>query len=198
MNVLDYVEDELLSCLCDMLATEGRPACACHHYGGEEPPVGDRCSTNTAGENGQVWVRRVSQGITADQEDITFAGAPCGGVWQSVIELGIYRCISAVPAEDGTAPPVENYDADRDLLAADRATLAQVLCCWPLAGEPPVTDPPAPLPFELDISVLSASIVPTGPTGACAGSILTITVITALTAEEETAPIWVSGPAGGG
>lgn len=199
MNVLDYLEDELLSCLCSMLATEGRPACACHHYGGEEPPVGDRCAANeTTGENGQVWVRRVQQIIQADPEDVTFAGAPCGGVWRALIELGIYRCISAVPDESGSAPPPENYDADRDLLAADRATLAQVLCCWPLAGEPPVTDPPAPLPFELAISVLSAEIVPTGPTGGCAGSILTVMVDTALTAEETADPVWVSGPAGGG
>jgi hypothetical protein len=223
VNVLDYIEDELLSCLCNMLATEGRPACACHHYGGEEPPVGDRCSSNDAGKNGQVWVRRVQASLTAEREDVTFAGAPCGGIWQAVIELGIYRCISAVPGDDGTAPPVEHYDADRDLLAADRATLAQVLCCWPLGGDAPVpppiqagvaadaTDPTGmtvevtwnnptalPLPFEMDVSVLGATILPTGPTGACAGSILTITVVTALTAEEEAEPIWVSGPAGGG
>lgn len=220
MNVLDYIEDELLSCLCSMLAAEGRPACACHHYGGEEAPVGDRCSSNDEGENGQVWIRRVQQLLQADTEDVTFGGTPCGGMWQAVIELGIYRCISAVPAENGAAPPPENYDADRDLLAADRATLAQVLCCWPLTGAPPL-----PLPFEISLSVLSAEIVPTGPTGACAGSVLTLIVNAPLTVDDpnerlvasvdadpedetgqtavvtwrnEPAEVFVSRPAGGG
>lgn len=179
VNVLDYLENELLSCLCSALATEGRPACACHHFGGEDPPVGDRCSTNDAGENGQVWVRRVNQFMQVETQDVTFGGVPCGDVWQATIELGIYRCITAIPTESGAAPPPENYDADRDLLAADRATLAQVLCCWPLAGSPP--GPEAP---DIGVSVLSADISPTGPTGACAGSILTLGISAALTVEE--------------
>lgn len=191
MNVLDYLEDELLSCLCSMLRTEGRPACECHHFGGDVPPVGDRCQANTAGENGQVWVRRVSQAIEADPEDITFSGFPCAGSWQTQIELGIYRCISAIPDDNGNAPPPTAYDADRDLLAADRATLARVLCCWPLTGEPP-----APVAFELSIGVVAAQILPLGPTGGCAGSVMTLVVDSALTVEEEEGPIFVSGPAG--
>lgn len=187
MNVLDYIENELLACLCSMLAEEGRPTCVCHHYGGEDPPVGDRCSTNDEGANGQAWIRRVSQSIQANADDLTFGGVPCGNAWQAVIELGIYRCISAVPDDNGAAPPPEDYDADRDLLAADRATLAQVLCCWPLNG-------PAPDPQVSDVSagVLAAEIVPTGPSGACAGSILTITVSAPLTIEEPTASLVAS------
>lgn len=181
MNVLDYIEDELLSCLCSMLATEGRPACVCHHYGGEDPPVGDRCSANDEGENGQVWIRRVQQQMRADADTITFAGVACGGSWRTVIELGIYRCISAVPGDNGAAPPPENYDADRDLLAADRASLTRVLCCWPLAGEPP-----EPVAFDLSINIVSADISPTGPTGACGGSILTVTIDSLLTVEDTT------------
>lgn len=181
MNVLDYLENELLSCLCSMLRDEGRPACECHHFGGDVPPVGDRCSANTSGENGQVWVRRVSQAMEADAEDLTFAGFTCDASWQAQIELGVYRCITAIPDDNGNAPPPAAYDADRDLLAADRATLAQVLCCWPLAGEPPTL-----LPFELSISVIAAQILPMGPTGGCAGSTLTLVVNTPLTAEELT------------
>jgi hypothetical protein len=191
MIVLDYIENELLSCLCSMLRTEGRPACECHHFGGDVPPVGDRCQANTAGENGQVWVRRVSQAMENDGEDTTFGNFPCGSAWQAQIELGIYRCITAVPDDNGNAPPPTAYDADRDLLAADRATLAQVLCCWPLSGQPP-----APLPFELSITVVAAQILPMGPTGGCAGSFMTIAVDTSLTVEEESGPIYVSGPAG--
>jgi hypothetical protein len=179
VNVLDFVENELLSCLCSMLRTEGRPPCECHHFGGDVPPVGDRCQANTSGENGQVWIRRVSQAIEADTEDITFAGFACDTSWQAQIELGIYRCISAVPDENGNAPSPAAYDADRELLAADRATLAQVLCCWPLAGEPPT-----PVPFDLSISVIAAQILPIGPTGGCAGSVLTLVVNTPLTVDE--------------
>lgn len=187
MNVLDLTENELLTCLCEMLIAEDRPTCACHHYGGEDPPVGDRCSTNDDGANGQAWIRRISQGFTVDADQVTFGGVPCGSVWTAQIELGIYRCIQAIPNEDGSAPPVESYDADRELLAADRATLARVLCCWPAAGEPP-----RPVGFDLSLSVISAQIVPTGPTGSCAGSILTLTVTAPLTVEEPVARLVAS------
>lgn len=193
MNVLDYIENELLTCLCSTLRTEGRPTCTCHHFGGDVPPVGDRCQANTAGENGQVWVRRASSAIEAEADEVTFGGWACSGsVWQSQIELGIYRCISAIPDENGNAPAPSAYDADRELLAADRATLAQVLCCWPLAGAPP-----ARLPFELSIAVIGAQVLPLGPTGGCAGSVMTIVVNTGLVVEESAEPVFVSGPAGG-
>ena len=136
VNALDYLENELLSCLCDMLATEGRPACACHHFGGEDPP-------------GVTGARRMTRARTA-RCGCAASRRRCRSAWRksrsagcraaardAVIELGIYRCISAVPVEGGGAPPPEDDDADRDLLAADRASLAQVLCCWPLAGSPP-------------------------------------------------------------
>lgn len=188
VNVLDFVENELRTCLCELLIAEGRPVCACHHFGGEDPPVGDRCSTNDAGENGQAWVRRVSQTFNTSPDDFTFGGVACGvEAWTAQIEVGIYRCIQAIPNEDGSAPDVELYNADRELLAADRATLAQVLCCWPLAGEP--VEPPG---FELSVTVTSASIVPTGPTGSCAGSILTLVVDSALTAVEPEASLVAS------
>lgn len=199
MNVLDLIENELRTCLCELLITQGRPVCACHHFGGEDPPVGDRCSTNDDGQNGQAWVRRVSQTLNVDPEETTFGGEACGAAWTAQIEVGIYRCIQAVPVEGGGAPDVELYNADRELLAADRATLAEVLCCWPLAGEPP-----QPVDFTLSLTVLNAQILPTGPSGKCAGSILTITLQTGTLVEEEDdeepAPIgfFVSRAAGGG
>lgn len=198
MNLLDELENLLLLCLCEKLAAEDRPVCACQHYGGETPPPGDRCSQDV-GLNGQAWVRRVSSTLISQADQITFAGVPCGAgsAWNTVIELGIYRCISAIPAEDGSAPPVEAYAADRALLAADRATLAEVLCCWPLAGE-------APEDYEFDMSgiaMLRAELVPTGPTGSCAGSILQITFASPLIAPElETVgqvQLFVSRAAGG-
>lgn len=195
MNVLDFIETRLLTCLCEKLAAAGRPVCACHHFGGEEPPVGDRCSKNDAGQNGQAWVRRVGSQLVAEADEITFEGAPCGAGanWSSQIELGVYRCISAVPDENGGAPPPENYDADRELLAADRASLAEVLCCWPLAGT-------APPDFEFDlggIAITRAEITPTGPSGSCAGSILTVTVSSSLLATElEEEQMFISRPAG--
>jgi hypothetical protein len=223
VNVLDELENLLLLCLCEKLAAAGRPACVCQHYGGEEPPVGDRCSQEN-GANGQAWVRRDGTRLAVDEEEITCAGIPCGAgsAWNTAIELGVYRCISAIPTEGGSAPSPEQYAADRELLAADRATLAELLCCWPFAGE-------APEGFTTDmsgISILGAEIVPTGPSGSCAGSILTLTVVSALTVadpvpslfasvdaapedpmgltavvtwrNEPTAEVFISGPAGGG
>lgn len=194
MNILDFIENELLTCLCEALIAEGRPVCACHHFAGISPPVGDRCNS-TETENGQAWIRRVSQAFAADPEEVTFGGQACGAAWTAEIELGIYRCIEGVPDEDGNAPPVEAYDADRELLAADRATLAQVLCCWPLAGEPPT-----PVDFDFSLTVTGAQITPVGPTGKCGGSLMTIALQTsALVEEEDDEPIgFVSRPAGGG
>lgn len=198
MNLLDELENLLLLCLCEKLAAAARPVCACHHYGGETPPPGDRCSQEN-GRNGQAWVRRVSSQLTSEADDITFAGVPCGAGsdWTTIIELGVYRCITAIPAEDGSAPPPENYDADRALLAADRATLAELLCCWPFAGTPPED-----YPYDMSgIALTRSEITPTGPTGSCAGSVLTLTISSALIApaleELQGIQVFVSGPAGG-
>lgn len=195
MNLLDELENLLLLCLCEKLATAGRPVCVCQHYAGERPPVGDRCSQEN-GANGQAWIRRGSSAMGIDPDQITFAGLPCGGgtLWGTDIELGIYRCISAVPTPEGNAPAPEAYTADRDLIMADRATLAEVLCCWPFAGEPPEG-------YEFDMSGIAIAAVnmeTTGPTGSCAGSIMTLTVDAALIAPPlEAEPLFVSGPAGG-
>lgn len=198
MNLLDELENLLLLCLCEKLAAAARPVCACQHYGGENPPPGDRCS-HQDGLNGQAWIRRVASQLTSEPDEITFAGVPCGAgsSWTTIIEIGIYRCISAVPDENGAAPPVEDYDADRELLAADRATLAEILCCWPFAG-----DPPEDYPYDMSgIAITRSDILPTGPTGSCGGSILTLTVTSALIAPEVAelagVPVFVSGPAGG-
>jgi hypothetical protein len=178
VNLLDELENLLLLCLCEKLAVAGRPTCVCQHYGGEEPPVGDRCSQEN-GANGQAWIRREGSELVVDEDQITFAGLPCGAgsAWNTTIELGVYRCISAIPTEGGAAPAPEQYAADRELLAADRATLAEILCCWPFAGEPPEG-------YEFDLSgiaITGASIAPTGPSGSCAGSILTLIVSSPLT-----------------
>lgn len=201
MNILDFVENALRTCLCEMLIAEGRPVCACHHFGGAAPPVGDRCNA-TETQNGQAWVRRVSQVFSVDPETITFGGQDCGAGWAAEIELGIYRCIQGVPEDDGKAPDVELYNADRELLAADRATLARVLCCWPLAGEPP-----EPVDFDFSLNVTGAQILPSGPSGKCGGSIMTIALQTTALVEddsgggqdgEEPIGFFVSRPAGGG
>lgn len=173
VNFLDELENLLLLCLCEKLAAAGRPTCVCQHYAGEGPPVGDRCSQEE-GTNGQAWIRRGVTVMGIDADEITFSGMPCGAgsQWGTDIELGIYRCISAVPVEGGGAPTPEQYAADRELLMADRATLAEVLCCWPFAGE-------APEGTEFDMSGVSITAVnmeTTGPTGSCSGSIMTITV----------------------
>lgn len=224
MNLLDELENLLLLCLCEKLVVAGRPTCVCQHYAGEAPPVGDRCSQEN-GANGQAWIRRGGSLMGVDNDEITFAGIPCGAgsQWGTDIELGIYRCISAVPTAEGQAPSPEQYAADRELLMADRATLAEVLCCWPFAGEPPAG-------YEFDLSgvaITGVTMETTGPTGSCAGTIMTITVDSGLIApsllpsmlvasvdadpedptgqtavvtwRNEAAPeVFISGPAGGG
>lgn len=191
MDVLAFLEAQLLTCLCEMLATEGRPVCACHKFGGASLPVADRCKRNDAGENGQAWVRRAQQSLQ-QSEDGTFTGQPCSGAWSDTIELGIYRCLKAVPNEKGQAPPVEYYDEDYDLLTADRLTLSRVLCCDVLRAD-------ATLPVNAVFTVEEAEISPHGPSGACGGSILTLRISTVLeSTERDPEQLFVSQAAGGG
>jgi len=162
---LGNLENGLLACLCAMLAAEGRPVCVCHFYAGDTRPPADRCQSNNIGGNGQAWLRRDVSVLRTSNTLPTFGGGTCSsGSWQTTIELGIYRCISAVPGEKGQAPTPEQYLDDRTMFNADKQTLYQVLCCdaW--------DDP------TLQVSVVNASIDPIGPSGACGGSVLQITV----------------------
>jgi hypothetical protein len=190
---LDQFEDDLLACLCELLITEGRPVCACHHYGGARRQPADRCGESD-GANGQAWLRRDESVWTPqDGSQMTWGGSFCGAgsAWQTEIEVGIYRCIKAVQ-QDKVAPDPDLYNQDRELLAADRQTLYQVLCCdaWDDDNYP--------------FGLLSAQVSPQGPMGACAGSILTFSISGDPTVTDEPVPapepemVFVSGPAGGG
>lgn len=188
VTLLDQLEDELKDCLCRMLEEEGRPVCACHHFAGETLPVSDRCDSEN-GTNGQAWLRRVRSSLSTRSGRATFGAEICGeGGWETVIELGIYRCISAVPDDQGNAPPVEAYNADRELLNLDKYTLSRVLCCetW---ENPDVMD---------GFSISSVQIEPNGPKGACSGSILTMVVTGDPMVILPDEAGFVSGPAGGG
>ena len=188
--LLDALEEALLECLCRMLTEEGRPTCICHFYAGENRPVSDRCNSD-GGVNGQAWIRRGTSTLVSTGSRPTFGGGLCGSGagWETIIELGIYRCISAVPGDNGQAPSKEQYRADRDLMDADKQTLYGVLCCDTWA------DPDLMGAF----SIVGARVDPIGPNGACGGSMLTIQVAgePAETVEEDPGG-FVSGPAGGG
>lgn len=187
--VLDRLEKELIDCLCRLLEEEARPTCICHLYAGENRPVSDRC--NSKGDaNGQAWLRRGTSTLVTSAGRPTFGGGLCGSGsgWETTIELGIYRCITAVPGEKGEAPSKEKYEADRALMDADKQTLYGVLCCdtW--------NDPDLMNAF----SIVAARVDPIGPNGACGGSMLTIQVAGEPTEMVEEEVGFVSAPAGGG
>ena len=187
--LLDQLENDLLACLCDMLTDEGRPPCACHHYAGDDVPPSDRCGVEGDG-NGMAWLRRDTSILPRIPVDrVTWDGGVCGAstVWETVIELGIRRCIQAVQ-RDSVAPDPDLYNQDRELINADRQTLYQVLCCDAWSGD------------GVGFSVVQASLVPEGPLGACSGNVLRVTVSGDPMATDDqdgdAEVVFVSGPVG--
>lgn len=187
---IDQLENELLACLCRMLSEEGRPPCVCHFYSGDDRPPADRCSTNSAGGNGQAWLRRDTSQLSTSSGNETFGGGICaaGNGWETVIELGIYRCISAVADDNGRAPSVESYNDDRELMNADKQTLYRVLCCDTWDDQDAVDS----------FGIREVRLEPLSPKGGCAGSSLTITVSGNPSSFVADNPGFASSPAGGG
>jgi hypothetical protein len=194
--LIDQLENALLTCLCEMLVEDGRPVCACHHYHGATRPPGDRCGTDGNGGNGMAWLRRDDSEMSPQGESAlrTWGGGICGASqqWRTTIEIGIRRCISAVQ-EDTTPPPTDAYDADRELLNADKQVLYRVLCCDVWSDDP-------------GFDVVSARVEPLGPLGKCSGSILTIELAGDVMATDDVVVpvpdavarpvVYISGPAG--
>jgi hypothetical protein len=206
--LLDQLENDLLACLCRLLMEEGRPVCACHHYAGEARPPADRCGTDGAA-NGMAWLRRDSSEFVLRAESLTWSGGSCSGSeWQVTLELGVRRCIKALPQGDNPPHP-DLYTQDRELLTADYHTLMRVLCCDVFVGD-----------NDHGFTVEGGSVEPLGPQGACSGNVLTLTLSgdpqatddpeieamvtgaaadpTGYTAQVSwaTPPVYVSGPAG--
>lgn len=162
--LLDQLENDLLACLCAMLVEEDRPVCACHHYAGESRPPADRCGMDGP-RNGMAWLRRGTEAwrpTTAANQ--SWDGNFCGGGqnWETLIEIGVRRCIKAIQQEEN-APDPDLYNQDRELLVADRHTLRRVLCCDAWTGE-----------TDYGFTITGASVAPLGPMGGCGGNVLQI------------------------
>lgn len=190
MALIDEFEDQLLACLCRMLEEEGRPVCACHFYAGENRPPADRCGTNDTGGNGQAWLRRDTSQLSTSGGRATFGGGICGegDGWETTIELGIYRCITAVPDDNGKAPPKEAYDDDRALMNFDKQTLYRVLCCEVWDNQDAIDA----------FTINQVRLDPIGPQGACGGASLLIRVTGNPMDTSVEEPGFASAPAGGG
>jgi len=152
----------LTACLCASLADGGRPACACCLVWGDGPPAQDFCSCDCDGGHGQAWVRVVRQEAVPSRQRQTRCLA-----WrmQTVIELGVARCVAVVAADDQSAPTCEQREADAWGLVLDMRLLRQAVACCDVLND-----------RTSGVQVMPGPVTPTGPRGGCAGVTMQITV----------------------
>ncbi|TBO60942.1 hypothetical protein EYS09_03850 [Streptomyces kasugaensis] len=158
-SLLGPVLSGLTACLCAVLAEGGRPTCACCLVWGNSPPAQDFCSCDCEGGHGQAWVRVVRQEpvVVADQRR-----RRCQ-MWrmETVIEVGVARCVAVVAPDGQSAPTCEQREADAWGLVLDQRLLREaVACCVALDG----------------VQVRPGPVTPMGPQGGCAGVTMQITV----------------------
>lgn len=154
----------LLECLCQTLNAEPyTPVCRCCARHSQSFPPMDACDCScTVGNppadgNGEAWVRVVRTYSATNQSRIP--GCPTLLVIE--LQLGIYRCISGVPDQDGTPPGCEAITNDALLMLNDAAAMRRAaMCCSAIA----------------DLDPVIGAYQPIGPSGGCAGGALTVTV----------------------
>lgn len=160
----------LKDCLCETLAAAPyTPVCFCCVQHSQGLPPMDRCDcecTFGGGEdpvvqgNGQAWVRLVQ----VFQEQTQINPRVCQSVLKADVQLGVYRCIEGVldtSVDPPGLPTCEQLENDALLILADRAAMWRaVQCCTGVKALDPVI----------------GNWVPIGPSGGCAGGVLTVTL----------------------
>lgn len=146
---------ELLSCALDEVDP---PVCRSFKHPGANAPH-DVCSTNSDGDDGQLWVAHLS----GQEGWPTPTGEPttCTTPWTERFEVGIVRCAQGVLEDDSTAPDEELVTADAEQQDLDRIALRTAfMCCLQLDGK------------DLIIEGWEA----TEPLGGCVGGVWTIAI----------------------
>lgn len=162
------IVEGLTTCLCLAAEAAGAPLCMCCPVHTDRPPAADGCSCQCTkiGPDGRPvagkglgWVRTVNEELIPGP---TGAGRPRAGCrppgkWRVTVEIGILRCI--VSANQAQPPTCDQRRQDHARAKADEWLLRWLVqCCPALQG----------------IGLFSARIVPLGPSGGCAGSIMQI------------------------
>jgi len=151
-TAIDAINAALLACVCQQLANEGRPACACCQVVSSElPPMTGCDAASDGGAQGRAWSRL--------QPPVTFtASAPSkcpNGMWRVTFQVGVYRCIAD---HDGNCT---DMTADAAKAHADAASLVTaVQCCDILQAR-------AWVPGDVTI---------VGPAGGCVGVALSVQI----------------------
>lgn len=113
---------DLRTCLCNELAKSApdERLCSCAVLPG--PPD----LATVADGMGVAWVRQIGSGAAAQTNDIDTA--PCGALWEAVIEMGVIRC---APVPQGRADTIsdEQWEETTELVLADQAAMLRALCC---------------------------------------------------------------------
>lgn len=166
------VLNALRECLRAQLVDVGNPVCHLPVIWGDSPLPAQRCDCECgAWGNGEGWVRitRVEQtprlpGRTAGRRP--GAGSRywpdvCSGgvlVWDTQIEMGVWRCAPTLDGTTGAPPGDDEYDAHTQTILNDMAALTRTwACCTYLQDRE--------IPHQVE------TVVPSGPAGGCSGAI---------------------------
>lgn len=145
---------QLLDCLQTQLAdSPAGPACEyCLYHEAALVPA-DGCACDCEDGRGQAWVRIAGTAIV-EAESRSAIGCPRGR-WSGTFEIGTRRCVATMD-EDGNPPSCQTITNEAMWLAGDRVAQAAVLRCCPVMDKSGLT-------------VVSATQLPNGPAGGCAG-----------------------------
>lgn len=125
---LNITQDALLTCVCDGLATAGRPVCDCYSVVGD-PMVAICCECDT-GVSGEATIH-FNELYEVDQntfEEIVRV-RPCrGGTLAADFTVNVSRCYPTIQ-EDGSFPSPEDQEAAAKELNEDVATIYRALSC---------------------------------------------------------------------
>jgi len=171
-RLLFPVLNALRECLRSQLVNVGNPVCHLPVIWGEAPLPAQRCDCDCgSGRNGEGWVRvtRVEQtprlpgrgsgrrntGGSRYWPDVCSGGVR---VWDTQIEMGVWRCAPTLDDVTGAPPSDEEHDAHTQLTLNDLAALARTWACctWLQDRE---------YPHQVE------TITPSGPSGGCSGVI---------------------------
>lgn len=159
---LDGMATALRECFVSELTRRSRPVCFLPVIWGAAPLPAQRCdcACEDSGE-GEGWIRVVGMNpVTAGNRRMS---GGCGVVgWDVRVELGVWRCAPRM-SDEGVAPSDAEYMESTSRFFDDVQAIQAVFSCCPWFT-------------ETGTDHMVEGIVPSGPSGGCAGVIGTTVI----------------------
>lgn len=121
---------QILDCVCDALALDGRPVCKCYQALGT-PVIMDCCECDDDGTNGEVSVhfRRLFDADPETSNEVQRV-RPCrGGVTAAQFRVVLARCRPIIDEQGNLPDPEEITDAANDQIRDAELLWQSLACC---------------------------------------------------------------------